>query len=83
MLASTACTEARIAGLNLYDLNTFATFRGTIGIYSTCIGETAFGVAGLIEKQQHRKDSRSSLDRLQALTGTLGKSPMLTKKPSN
>lgn len=50
MLASTACTEARIAGLNLYDLNTFATFRGTIGIYSTCIGETAFGVAGLIEK---------------------------------
>jgi len=51
MLASTACTEARTAGLNLYELNTFSAFRGTIGIYSTCIGETAFGVAGLIEKQ--------------------------------
>ncbi|MHC1695329.1 MAG: FAD-dependent oxidoreductase [Eubacteriales bacterium] len=50
MLASTACTEARIAGLNLYELNTFAAFRGTVGIYSTCIGDTAFGVAGLIEK---------------------------------
>ena len=51
MLASTACTEARIAGLNLYELNTFSAFRGTIGIYSTCIGETGFGVAGLIEKK--------------------------------
>jgi NADH oxidase (H2O2-forming) len=51
MLASTACTEARTAGFNLYELNTFAAFRGTIGIYSTCIGETAFGIAGLIEKQ--------------------------------
>lgn len=50
MLASTACTEARIAGLNLYGLDTFATFRGTVGIYSTCIGDTALGVAGLIEK---------------------------------
>ena len=50
MLASTACTEARTAGLNLYELNTFSAFRGTVGIYSTCIGDTAFGVAGLIEK---------------------------------
>ena len=51
MLASTACTEARIAALNLYELNTFSVFKGTVGIYSTCIGETAYGVAGLIEKQ--------------------------------
>ena len=50
MLASTACTEARVAGLNLYGLCTFSTFRGTVGIYSTCIGATAIGVAGLIEK---------------------------------
>ncbi|MDD4642384.1 MAG: FAD-dependent oxidoreductase [Erysipelotrichaceae bacterium] len=49
MLASTACTEARTAGLNLYELNTHSAFRGTVGIYSTCIGDTAFGVAGLIE----------------------------------
>ncbi len=50
MLASTACTEARIAALNLYELNTFSVFKGTVGIYSTCIGDTAYGVAGLIEK---------------------------------
>ncbi len=49
MLASTACAEARVAGMNLYALSTICTFRGTIGIYSTCIGETACGVAGLNE----------------------------------
>ncbi len=50
MLASTACAEARVAGLNLYSLSTISTFRGTIGIYSTCIGDTAFGVAGMTEE---------------------------------
>lgn len=50
MLASTACTEARTAGMNLYELKTFSVFKGTVGIYSTCIGDTAFGVAGLIEQ---------------------------------
>lgn len=50
MLASTACTEARIAALNLFELNTYSVFKGTVGIYSTCIGDTAYGVAGLIEK---------------------------------
>lgn len=50
MLASTACAEARVAGLNLYSLSTVNTFRGTIGIYSTSIGDLAFGVAGLTEK---------------------------------
>jgi NADPH-dependent 2,4-dienoyl-CoA reductase/sulfur reductase-like enzyme len=49
MLASTACAEARVAGLNLYKLSTITTFRGTIGIYSTAIGDTGFGVAGLTE----------------------------------
>ena len=51
MLASTACAEARVAALNLYGLSTVKTFKGTIGIYSTVIGDTAFGVAGLTEKQ--------------------------------
>ncbi len=50
MLASTACTEARIAALSLYELNTYSAFKGTVGIYSTCIGDSAYGVAGLIEK---------------------------------
>jgi NADPH-dependent 2,4-dienoyl-CoA reductase/sulfur reductase-like enzyme len=50
MLASTACAEARIAGMNLYKLYAIKTFSGTISIFSTAIGETGFGVAGLTEK---------------------------------
>ena len=49
MLASTACAEARVAALNLYSLATTNTFRGTIGIYSTSIGDKAYAVAGLTE----------------------------------
>ncbi len=55
MLASTACAEARVAALNLYKLSTVNYFRGTIGIYSTCIGKTAFGVAGLTEENARRE----------------------------
>lgn len=50
MLASTACAEARVAGMNLYNIHVIKTFSGTIGIYSTAIGEYGFGTAGLTEK---------------------------------
>ena len=49
MLASAACAEGRIAGMNLYKLSTLKTFGGTIAIFSTAIGNTGFGSAGLIE----------------------------------
>ncbi len=49
MLASTACAEARTAGMNLYRLSVVKTFSGTISIFSTAIGDTGFGVAGLTE----------------------------------
>lgn len=49
MLASTACAEARIAGMNLFKLSAVKTFSGTISIFSTAIGDTGFGVAGLTE----------------------------------
>ena len=51
MLASTACAEARIAGMNLYKLSTIKTFNGTISIFATAIGNTGFGVAGLTEAE--------------------------------
>ena len=51
MLASTACAEARTAGMNLYGLSAVKTFSGTISIFSTAIGESGFGVAGLTERQ--------------------------------
>ena len=50
MLASTAAAEARVAGLNLYSLSTYRSFKGTIGIYSTMIGDTVYGVAGITEE---------------------------------
>jgi NADPH-dependent 2,4-dienoyl-CoA reductase/sulfur reductase-like enzyme len=49
MLASTACAEARIAGINLYQFNPCRKFSGTIAIYDTAIGDTAFGTAGITE----------------------------------
>ncbi|MDD2381182.1 MAG: FAD-dependent oxidoreductase [Mariniphaga sp.] len=51
MLASTACAEARIAGMNLFKLSAIKTFIGTISIFSTAIGNTGFGVAGITETQ--------------------------------
>ncbi|MBN2725867.1 FAD-dependent oxidoreductase [Candidatus Mcinerneyibacteriota bacterium] len=51
MLASTACAEARIAGMNLYKLSLVKTFSGTISIFATALGDEAFGVAGLTESR--------------------------------
>lgn len=51
MLASTACAEARIAGMNLFNLHVVKTFSGTIAIYSTAIGNTGFGTAGVTEQR--------------------------------
>lgn len=55
MLASTACAEARIAGMNLYKLSAIKTFGGTISIFSTAIGNTGFGVAGLTESNAEKE----------------------------
>ncbi|OPX37475.1 MAG: pyridine nucleotide-disulfide oxidoreductase [Desulfobacteraceae bacterium 4484_190.2] len=49
MLASTACAEARVAGMNLYKLSAVKTFGGTIAMFSTAIGDTGFGAAGVTE----------------------------------
>jgi pyruvate/2-oxoglutarate dehydrogenase complex dihydrolipoamide dehydrogenase (E3) component len=55
MLASTACAEARIAGMNLFDLQVVKTFSGTIAIYSTAIGNTGFGTAGVTEQRTEQE----------------------------
>ena len=49
MLASTACAEGRMAGMNLYGLCLVKTFKGTVPIFSTAIGKTGYGAAGLTE----------------------------------
>ncbi len=55
MLASTACAEARIAGMNLYKLSAIKTFNGTISIFSTAFGSNGFGVAGLTESMAKKE----------------------------
>ncbi len=50
MLASTATSEARVAGMSLYKLSAVKTFSGTIAIWSTGLGEHGFGCAGLTER---------------------------------
>ncbi|MBN1151598.1 MAG: NAD(P)/FAD-dependent oxidoreductase [Dehalococcoidia bacterium] len=47
MLASVATAEARIAGANVF--NTCCRNSGEIGVWSTIVGERAFGCAGLTE----------------------------------
>ncbi len=49
MLASIACAEARVAGMNLFKLSTLKTISGTIAIFSTALNGTGFGAAGLTE----------------------------------
>jgi NADPH-dependent 2,4-dienoyl-CoA reductase/sulfur reductase-like enzyme len=63
MLASTACAEARIAGMNLFNLNVVKTFSGTIAIYATAIGNTGFGTAGITE-------ARAIEEGIDSITGT-------------
>ena len=55
MLASTATAEARIAVANLYSINLVKSFSGTIAIFSTVIGDTCFGSAGIIEEDAKKQ----------------------------
>jgi len=74
MLASTACAEARIASMSLYKLSAVKTFGGTIAIFSTMIGNTGFGVAGLTENMARKEGfdiATGSFEGLDKHPGTL------------
>ena len=51
MLASTSASEGRVAGSSLYGLEYIKGFSGTIAIFSTLIGTTAFSSAGVTEDE--------------------------------
>jgi len=55
MLASIACTEARIAGANLF----YTRYQnpGAVGVFSTVVGERAFACAGLTERAARRREN--------------------------
>ncbi len=52
-LASIAQTEARIAGANLFGIT--RQNHGTVGVWSTCVGELALGTAGLTEAMARQR----------------------------
>jgi len=54
MLASTSAAEGRVAGSALYGLKYMKGFSGTIAIFSTMIGDTAFSSAGITEEEAKR-----------------------------
>lgn len=54
MLASSAGTQGRLAGSNLYSIKVVKSFRGVLGTFSTKVGNTAVGVSGLTETQAVR-----------------------------
>lgn len=58
MLASTGASEARIAGMNLYDLRVIRQTKGSIAIFSTSLDEISMGAAGLTEKQARAEGFR-------------------------
>ena len=55
MLASTATAEARTAVANLYSINLVKSFSGTIAIFSTVVGDTCFGSAGITEEDAKKQ----------------------------
>lgn len=54
MLASTSSAEGRIAGSSLYGIKYLKGFSGTIAIFSTMVGDTAFSSAGVTQDQAKR-----------------------------
>jgi len=51
MLASTSAAEGRVAGSSLFGIKYLKGFSGTIGIFSTMVGKTAFSSAGVTQEQ--------------------------------
>jgi NADH oxidase (H2O2-forming) len=51
LLASTATSEARVAGENMFQLKVIKRNKGTIGIFSTSINGLVLGTAGLTEEK--------------------------------
>ena len=54
MLASTSAAEGRVAGSSLFALKYIKGFSGTIAIFSTMVGNTAFSSAGITEEEARK-----------------------------
>ncbi|BAF71812.1 FAD-dependent oxidoreductase [Sulfurovum sp. NBC37-1] len=54
MLASTSAAEGRMAGSSLFGFKYLKGFSGTIAIFSTMVGTTAFSSAGITEEEARK-----------------------------
>jgi NADPH-dependent 2,4-dienoyl-CoA reductase/sulfur reductase-like enzyme len=63
MLASTAMSQGRLAGSNLFSINIVKAFPGTLGSFATKIGNVALGVTGITE-------TRAKMMKLECVSGT-------------
>ena len=66
MLAATAVSEARVAGMNLFTIRVIRSFRGTIGIFSTVLGNLCFASAGITEQQARAENIAFVVGRAEA-----------------
>ncbi|MDP8240241.1 MAG: FAD-dependent oxidoreductase [Candidatus Hatepunaea meridiana] len=56
LMPSAAMVQGRIAGANLFKIKLLTDFPGTLGTFTTKIGDIAIGVVGLNEKQAEEMD---------------------------
>ncbi len=55
MLASTAASEARIAGMNLFNIHVIRHCKGSIAIFSSSLGDISMGAAGITMAQAKKE----------------------------
>ena len=58
-LASTATSEARNAGVNLYGIRVLNQMPGTVAAFSTRLGDVSFASAGMIDRTVKKENFRS------------------------
>ena len=75
MLASTGASEARIAGMNIFDLKVVRQNKGSIAIFSTSLGQTSMGAAGLTESQAASEGFQFAVGQCRGLDHHPGKLP--------
>ncbi len=80
MLASTACAEGRIAGMNLFKLSAVKTFSGTIAIFSTSINGLCMGAAGVTEAQAIKEGFNVVAGTFEGMDRHPGKLPDMQKQ---
>ncbi len=70
-LASTAMSEGRLVGSNLFQIKVIRKYIGVLGSFSTKIGDVALGVSGITEK----KAIAMNLDYIVGVSTTVDKHP--------